>query len=130
MSSSVPEGHHDLSHHGGNKEKLEKIRTINRFHVEQLAYLLEKLQAVKEGEGSLLDNCMILYGSGIGDGNRHNHDQLPILLAGKGGGAIQTGRHVRYPRNTPLMNLYLSLLDRVGIHADSFGDSTGRLQGI
>jgi hypothetical protein len=124
----VPEGHHDLSHHGGNKEKLEKIRTINRFHVEQLAYLLEKLQAVKEGEGSLLDNCMILYGSGIGDGNRHNHDQLPILLAGKGGGAIQTGRHVRYTKETPLTNLFVSMLERMGVKVDAFGDSTARLE--
>ncbi len=76
----VPEGHHDLSHHGGDKSKQEKIQKINQFHIEQLAYLLDKLKAIKEGDGTLLDNCMIVYGSGISDGNRHNHDDLPILL--------------------------------------------------
>jgi hypothetical protein len=123
----VPEGHHELSHHGGNKEKQAKIQKINQFHITQLAYLLEKLKAVREGSGTLLDNCMIVYGSGISDGNRHNHDELPILLAGKGGGTIVPGRHIRYPRETPLTNLYLSMLDRMGAHTESFGDSTGLL---
>jgi hypothetical protein len=123
----VPEGHHDLSHHEGKKEKLAKIQKINQFHVTQFAYLLGKLKAVKEGSGTLLDNCMVVYGSGNSDGNRHNHDELPILLAGKGGGALKSGRHVRYKRETPLMNLYLSLLDRMGAPVDSLGDSTGRL---
>jgi hypothetical protein len=126
----VPEGHHDTSHHGGSKKKKAKVQKINQFHIEQVAYLLTKLKAIKEGDGTLLDNCMIVYGSGISDGNRHNHDDLPILLAGKGGGTLKTGRHLRYPRNTPLMNLYLCLLDRVGIHVDSFGDSKGRLTGL
>jgi hypothetical protein len=123
----VPEGHHDLSHHEGKKEKLAKIQKINQFHVTQFAYLLGKLKAVKEGSGTLLDNCMIVYGSGNSDGNRHNHDELPILLAGKGGGALKSGRHVRYKRETPLTNLYLSLLDRMGASVPSLGDSTGRL---
>jgi hypothetical protein len=123
----VPEGHHDLSHHGKNKDKLEKISKINRFHVSHLAYLLEKLSEVQEGEGSLLDNCMVMYGSGIGDGNRHNHDDLPIALFGKGGGTVQPGRHVRYAKETPLTNLYLSMLDRMNVPVTSFGDSTGRL---
>ena len=87
----VPEGHHDLSHHGGDAEKHEKIREINRFHVTQFAYLLEKLKSIAEGERTLLDNSMIVYGSGIGDGNAHNHDNLPILLAGSGGGTIAAG---------------------------------------
>jgi len=126
----VPEGHHDLSHHGGNKDRQAKIRTINRFHIAQLAYLLEKMKAVQEGEGTLLDNVMIIYGSGISDGNRHNHDNLPILLAGKGGGTLRSGRHVRYPKETPLTNLYLSMLARIGAPTDSFGDSTGRLQDL
>jgi hypothetical protein len=126
----VPEGHHDMSHHGGSKTKKAKIQQINQFHIEQVAYLLGKLQAVREGSGTLLDNCMIVYGSGISDGNRHNHDDLPILLAGKGGGTLKTGRHVRYPKETPLMNLYLCMLDRVGVHVDSFGDSKGRLTGL
>jgi hypothetical protein len=123
----VPEGHHDLSHHGGDKAKHEKIKKINRFHVEQFAYFLGKLKSIPEGEGTLLDNMLIVYGSGIGDGNRHNHNELPILLAGKGGGTIKTGRHVRYARNTPLNNLYLSMLDRLGAPVDRLGDSTGPL---
>jgi Protein of unknown function (DUF1552) len=123
---SVPDGHHDLSHHGGDPKKHEKIRAINRFHVEQFAYLLGKLKAMPEGEGSLLDNVMIVYGSGISDGDRHNHDDLPILLAGKGGGTIKTGRHIRFAPQ-PLNNLYLSMLDRMDVRIDRHGDSTGRL---
>jgi hypothetical protein len=126
----VPEGHHDLSHHGGDKKKLDKIQKINTFHTTQLAYLLGKLNEVKEGDGTLLDNCLIVYGSGIGDGNRHNHDELPILLAGKGRNSVKPGRHVHYKKGTPLTNLYLSMLDRVGVHVDSFGDSNGRLPGL
>lgn len=124
----VPDGHHDLSHHGGNAEKQAKIRLINRFHVTQFAYFLEKLKTVAEGERTLLDNSMILYGSGLGDGNAHNHDNLPILLAGSGGNTIQTGRHIRYEKETPLNNLYLSMLDRVESSVEGLGDSTGRLE--
>jgi len=119
-----------MSHHRGLKERKTKVQKINQFHIEQLAYLLGKLKSVKEGDGTLLDNCMIVYGSGISDGNRHNHNDLPILLAGKGGGTLKTGRHLRYPRETPLMNLYLCMLDRVGIRVNSFGDSKGRLTGL
>jgi len=126
----VSEGHHDLSHHGNDEAKKAKIAKINRFHITQLAYFLEKLKSIKEGDGTLLDNCMIVYGSGIGDGNRHNHDNLPVLLAGKGGGTIQTGRHVRYDRETPMNNLFLSMLDRIGAPVDRLGDSTGRLPDI
>lgn len=125
----VPEGHHDCSHHGSNPTKLAKIQKINTFHIEQLAYLVGKLASVKEANGlNLLDNSMLVYGSGIGDGNRHNHDDLPILLLGKGGGTIETGRHLNYSRGTPLMNLYLSLFDRMGASTERFGDSTGRLK--
>jgi Protein of unknown function (DUF1552) len=123
----VRDGHHDLSHHEGKKEKHDKIRQINRFHIEQLAYLLGKLKSVKEGEKTLLGQIMIIYGSGIGDGNRHNHDDLPILLCGHGGGKVQTGRHLTVPRETPLMNLYLAMFERMGAPAKSFGDSTGVL---
>ncbi|MGP0069963.1 MAG: DUF1552 domain-containing protein, partial [Isosphaeraceae bacterium] len=123
---NVPDGHHDLSHHGNDPRKHEKIMAINRFHVEQFAYLLAKLKAMREGEGSLLDNVMIVYGSGISDGDRHNHDDLPILLAGRGGGSIRTGRHIRY-NSQPLNNLYLSMLDRMDVKIDRHGDSTGRL---
>jgi hypothetical protein len=98
--------------------------------MEQFAYLLEKMRSVKEGSGNLLDNSMVVYGSGIGDGNRHNHDDLPILLAGKGGGSVQCGRHLVFPKrsDTPLMNLYLALFERMGAPARSFGDSTGVLK--
>jgi hypothetical protein len=126
----VPEGHHDLSHHGNDQKKQQKIAQINRFHVEQFAHLLSRLQSVREGGGTLLDNSMIVYGSGIGDGNRHNHDDLPILLAGRGGGTIQAGRHLRFARETPLTNLYLAMLDRFGCPTDKLGDSTGRLTGL
>jgi hypothetical protein len=126
----VPDGHHDLSHHAGNAAKLEKIRQINRFHTTQLAYLLEKLKSIPEGGGTLLDSCLILYGSGLGDGNRHNHDNLPVVLAGRGGGTIDPGRHVVYETGTPMNNLFLSLLDRVGAPVDFIGDSTDRLPGL
>jgi len=89
--------------------------------------MLAKMKSIREGDGTLLDNVMIVYGSGIGDGDRHNHNDLPILLAGKGGGTIRTGRHIKYPKNTPLNNLYLSMLDRVGNPVDRLGDSKGRL---
>ncbi|HEY8503798.1 MAG TPA: DUF1552 domain-containing protein [Gemmataceae bacterium] len=123
----VNDGHHDLSHHGNNKEKMDKIAKINRFHMEQFAYLVERLRSVKEGDGSLFDQCMLLYGSGNGDGNRHTHHDLPILLVGPGGGAIKGGRHVRFPRETPLTNLFLTLFDVMGAPAERFGDSTGRV---
>ncbi len=126
----VNEGHHELSHHGQDKDKQAKIAKINHFHMQQLTYLVERLHAVKEGNDSLLDSAMLLYGSCIGDGNRHNHDELPILLLGKGGGQIQPGRHLRFKRETPLANLYLSLLDRLGVRVDRFGDSNGRLEGL
>jgi hypothetical protein len=123
----VRDGHHDLSHHQGDEEKLAKIAKINRFHTTQFAYFLEKLKSINEGDGTLLDNSMIVYGSGLGDGNRHNHDNLPVLVAGKGGGTIQTGRHVRMTKETPMTNLFLSVLDRVGAPVDRIGDSTGLL---
>ena len=126
----VPEGHHDLSHHGGDAEKQERIRRINRFHVEQLAYLLDQLSKVEEGRGSLLDNTLVVFGSAIGDGDRHDHEDLPILLCGRGGGSVQGGRHLRFPAETPLCNLYLSLLQRAGSRARAFGDSTGPLEGL
>jgi hypothetical protein len=126
-SIGVPEGHHDLSHHAKNKDKLEKLRKINQFHMSQFAYFLTKLKGIKEGEGTLLDQSMILYGSGIGDGDRHNHDELPILLAGKGGGSIKTGRHLKYKKDTPLTNLFVAMLHRMDVPVKSFGDSNGEL---
>ncbi len=126
----VPDGHHDLSHHGENPEKLEKIRKINRFHVQQFAYFLERLKAISEGDGTLLDQCMIVYGSGLSDGNRHNNENLPVILAGRGGGTIRTGRHVRYREETPMTNLYMAMLQRVGAGVPSIGDSTGCLPNL
>jgi hypothetical protein len=126
----VPEGHHDLSHHGGDPKKHEKLKKINRFHIEQFAYFLAKLKSIPEGDKTLLDHSMLVYGSGISDGNRHNHNNLPILLAGRGSGTITTGRHIKYEKQTPLNNLYLSLLDRMGTPVDSLGDSTARLPGL
>jgi len=126
----VSEGHHDLSHHEEKQEKRAKIAKINRFHVEQFAYLLKKLKAVKEGNGTLLDHCMIVYGSGIADGNSHNHNNLPILLAGGGCGTITPGRHLKLAESVPMTNLYLSLLERMGASVDSLGDSTGPLKNI
>lgn len=126
----VSQGHHSLSHHGNNKDKLAKISKINRYHVEQFAYFCKKLQKIREGDGTLLDRSMILYGCAIGDGNRHNHDDLPIVVAGGGNGVIQTGRHIKYARNTPLANLFVSMLNGVGAPVKAFGDSTGELPGL
>jgi hypothetical protein len=126
----VPEGHHDLSHHGGDPQKHAKIRQINRFHATQLSYLLQKLKSIPEGEGTLLDHSMVLYGSGLGDGNRHNHDDLPVLLAGRAGGTLDTGRHIRVAPETPMCNLFVSMLDRVGAPCEYIGDSTDRLGGL
>lgn len=126
----VSEGHHDLSHHGGSEEKLAKIAKINRFHMDQFAYFLERLKGVREGEGTLLDRCTLVYGSGIADGNSHAHHDLPVLVAGRGGGTIRTGRHVRYAKDTPMANLFLHLLDGMGVSVDRFGDSSGRLKDL
>lgn len=123
----VPDGHHDLSHHGGDKAKHDKLRKINLFHTKQLAYLLERLDAIEEGDGTLLDHAMIAYGSGIHDGNAHNHEDLPMVLAGGGCGTLSTGRHVRYQNETPLNNLWVSMLNRMDVTVEKLGDSTGAL---
>jgi hypothetical protein len=123
----VSEGHHDCSHHGKSEEKQAKIATINRFHLEQFVYLLDRLSQMREGDGSLLDHSMVVYGSGISDGDRHNHDDLPILLAGNAGGRIRSGRHIRYANKTPLCNLYTWMLQQMGVHTKSFGDSNAVL---
>jgi hypothetical protein len=126
----VREGHHSLSHHGNDPAKQAKISDINRHHVTLLNYFLDRLESIDEAGQTLLDSALIMYGSGLGDGNRHNHDNLPILLAGRGGGKIQPGRHVGYPKETPLTNLYLSMLDRMGVPMERFSDSTGKLEGL
>jgi len=127
----VREGHHTLSHHKGNEANLSQIAKIDTFYSEQFAYFLDKLAATREADGSrLLDNTMIVYAAGIRDGNRHDHGDLPLILAGGGGGTLHNGRHFQAPKGTPMTNLYLSLLDRMHIPVERIGDSTGRLQGI
>ncbi|MCH2202553.1 MAG: DUF1552 domain-containing protein [Fuerstiella sp.] len=123
----ISEGHHNLSHHIGDKKKHAKISRINRHYITNLAYLLNRLKSIPEADSTLLDNSMILYGCAFGDGNDHDPMDLPILIAGSGGGTIDTGRHVRCAPETPLSNLYLSMLDRVGVPVERFGDSTDRL---
>jgi len=124
----IPEPHHPLTHHRGNKESIEKVTQINTFHAEQFAYFLNKMKSTKEGDGSLLDHSMIVYGSGIADGSEHSHVNLPIIIAGKGNGQLKTGRNLKYAEGTPTTNLWLTLLDRMDVHPESVGDSTGRLE--
>jgi hypothetical protein len=126
----VREGHHHLSHHKNKRDWIDKLKKVDHFYMEQFAYFLEKMRSIREGNGSLLDNAMIVYGSGISDGNRHDHDNLPVLLAGKGGGSLTPGRHVKFKHDPPMMNLYLSMLERMGAPAERLGDSTGKLSNI
>ncbi|MCY3843351.1 MAG: DUF1552 domain-containing protein [Acidobacteria bacterium] len=124
----VPDPHHPTSHHGNDPEKLLKISKINTFHVSLFAEFLEKLQATPDGDGSLLDSTVYLYGSGMGNSSLHDHENLPILVTGGAACGLRGGRHIRYDRGTPLANLHLTLLDRVGVRLDSFGDSNGRVE--
>jgi hypothetical protein len=123
----VPDPHHPLTHHGNDPEKVARMATINAFHVSLFAYYLERLKATPEGDGSLLDHSLILYGSGMGDPNIHNHVNLPVLVAGSGAGSATGARHIRYAEPRPLANLHLTLLDRVGVRLDAFADSQGRV---
>lgn len=129
-AAGVTDGHHQISHHQNDQEKIAKLRKIDRFLVSQFAYFLDKLSQVHEGEQSLLDHSLVLYGSGLSDGNRHRHDDLPIVLAGQAGGRIATGRHVKLERETPLNNLFLTMLDCAGAKVPQLGDSTGLLSGL
>lgn len=126
----VPNPHHPLSHHGDNPEKVALMAKINAFHVSLFAEYLGKLKDTPEGNGSLLDNMLILYGSGIGNPNVHDHTNLPIILAGGAAGGMRGNRHIRYDNPTPLANLHLTLLDKVGVKLDKFGDSTGKIDGL
>jgi len=126
----VPEAHHPTSHHGNDPEKLAKLAKINAYHVSLFAYYLEKLKSTPDGDGSLLDHSMILLGSGMGNPDVHNHVNLPIVVAGGGAGKLKGGRHIKYEEPTPLANLHLTLLDKVGIHVDSFADSKGRIDEV
>ncbi len=126
----VNDAHHGLSHHQNDEEKMAKIAKIDRFFAEEFAYFLKRLKETKDGESNLLDNSLILYGCAIGDGNRHNHDKLPILMAGRGGGRVKPGRHIKMNHETPLNNLYLSMVECAGADIKEFGDSTGKLKGL
>ena len=126
-SIGVPDAHHGLSHHLNDPEKMARLAVIDRHHVAMLAYLLGKLRDARDGDGSLLDHAMVVYGSSLSDSNAHTHDDLPTLLAGGGGGALRGGRHLRYPDGTPMTNLFLTMLDRLGVHRERVGDSTGRI---
>ena len=123
----VSDPHHPLTHHGGDAEKIAKVAKINAFHVSLFAYFLEKLKATPEGGGTLLDHSLFLYGSGMGNPNVHNHVNLPILVAGGAAGKLKGGRHIRYAEPTPLANLHLTLLEKVGVRLDSFADSQGKV---
>ena len=125
----IRDGHHHLTHHGDNPEMIEQVRQINLYHARLFAGFLERLSAAREGDGSLLDRSMIVLGGGISDGNRHNHEQLPVVLAGRGGG-LSPGGNLVLPAETPMCNLHLDLLARIGVQADRFGDSTGRIGGV
>ncbi len=124
----VNDGHHELSHHQNDENKMARIAKIDRYLVEQFSYFLKKLKATQDGERSLLDNSMILYGSAIADGNRHSHDDLPVLIAGKGGGTIETGRYLVLPNETPMNNLFMAMAQRMGSPLEKLGDSTGVLE--
>ncbi|HUR46273.1 MAG TPA: DUF1552 domain-containing protein [Candidatus Saccharimonadales bacterium] len=126
----VKGSHHEISHHEKTAEKLEQYKRINAWHVQQYAYMLERMRSIKEGEGTLLDNSMVLLGAGMRDGNAHDPHNLPLVLAGRGGGTLATGRHLVFPKKTPLCNLYRSMLTRIGAPVDQFADSTGELQGL
>lgn len=127
----IVEGYHFLTHHAGNPEKLQKVARIERWYMDQFARFLTQLDGMKEADGtSVLDNAMVLYGCAIGDGNLHNHDDLPVVLAGGGGGTLHPGRHLQVDAATPMTNLFVSLLDRLGVQAERVGDSTGKLDDL
>jgi len=123
-------GHHDTSHHAKDPEKLRQYQVINKWHVEQYAYLLRKLKSMKEGDSTVLDNSMILFGSALSDGNSHSPHKLPLVLGGRGGGRIASGQHLTYTEDTPMANLYVSMLDAFGAPVERFADSTGPLPGV
>jgi hypothetical protein len=127
-SIGVPDAHHGLSHHMNDPAKMARLQLIDHHHVDMFSYFLGKMQAAKDGEGTLLDHSTIVYGSSLSDSNRHLHDNLPLLVAGGGAGKIHGGRHIRYPKGTPMTNLFLTMLDGVGMHEDKIGDSTGRIE--
>ena len=130
----IADGHHPLTHHQNKPEMMEKVAQINTYHMTQFAAWIEKLKSIRDGDGTLLDNSMIVYGAGLSDGNRHTHEDLPTLIAGRGGkqidGGIKAGRRIVYRKETPMSNLFLTMMDRMGTKVDHFGDATGRIDGL
>ena len=124
----VPDSHHPLTHHRGQPDFVEKVTKINIFHAELFAHFIGKLKATPDADGTLLDNTMVVYGSAIADGDKHTHDDLPVLVVGRGAGRLKPGRHLAYAKDTPLTNLYLTLLDGMGVRPESIGDSNGKLE--
>jgi hypothetical protein len=124
----IPGQHHLISHHRDDKELMSQKARIDTYHVQLLAYFLEKMAATPDGDGSLLDHSLIMYGSGMGNGNLHRHSDLPVLLAGKLGGKVKTGVHYDYKMNTPMANLLVTILDKAGVPIEKMGDSTGPLK--
>ena len=127
-ASGVRDGFHTASHHSNVRARLDTFARINRYHVQMLAYFLEKLRATPDGDGNLLDHSVVLYGSSMSNGNQHDHDPLPIIVAGGASGQLKGGRHLMFPAHTPMSNLMLALLDKLGVHQDRFGDSTSKLE--
>jgi len=125
--SNVRDAFHTLSHHSNIQENKDRFAVLNRYHVSLFAYLLERLQKTPDGDGTLLDHSMVLYGSGLSDGNQHNHTDLPVVLAGGASGWLKGGRHLRHPQNTPMANLLVGMLHTLDVPADSFGDSNGAI---
>jgi hypothetical protein len=126
----IADGHHPLTHHRNDPAMMEKVAQINTYHMTQFAAWVEKLKSIKEGDRTLLDNCMIVYGAGLSDGNRHTHEDLPTIIVGSGGGAVKGGRRIVYRKETPMSNLFVTMMDRMGAPVEYFGDSTGRIDGL
>ncbi len=126
----IPEAHHGLTHHQGDKEKIARVAQINCFHIQQFAYLLNRLKTTPDGDGMLMDHVMVTYGSALSDGNAHDHSNLPLVLAGRGCGTLRPGRHVRYAKETPMANLFIAMLDRMKIPVEKLGDSNGELSDL
>ena len=126
----LPEAHHSMSHHGNNPEKMKAFSKLNTYHVDTLAYFVRKLQAIPDGDGTLLDHSVVLYGSGMSDGNVHNNYNVPVVVVGGRDLHLKGNRHLRYPKGTPLANLSLTLMAKFGVPAESFGDSTGKFDNL
>ncbi|MGH9204308.1 MAG: DUF1552 domain-containing protein, partial [Vicinamibacterales bacterium] len=126
----IPDGHHPLTHHRNDPVWMEKVAQINTYHMQQFAAWITRLKAIQEGDSTMLDNSMIVYGAGLSDGNRHTHEDLPTLVAGRGGRFIKSGQRIVYRRETPMANLFLTMMERMGVRVEHFGEETGRLEGL